>query len=149
MRQAGIVQDAAVLIAVGIDAQGKRQVLGVSVALSEKEVHWREFLQGLVSRGLCGVRLVASDAHEGLKAARRAVLGGVPWQRCQFHLQQNASAYVPRQEMKASVAADIRADLQRSGQGGGRRPAQTDGAEVREDRARNWRLGWKRACPKA
>jgi len=109
VRQAGIVQDAAVLIAVGVDERGKRSVLGVSVALSEREVHWRSFLQSLVSRGLCGVRLVISDAHEGLKAARRAVLGGVPWQRCQFHLQQNASAYVPKQDMKAQVAADIRA----------------------------------------
>ena len=110
VRQGGLVQDAAVLIAVGIDAQGKRQVLGVSVALSEKEVHWRAFLQSLIQRGLCGVRLVVSDAHEGLKAARLdAVLGGVPWQRCQFHLQQNASAYVPRQDIKAQVAADIRA----------------------------------------
>lgn len=109
VRQGGLVQDAAVLIAVGVDTQGKRSVLGVSVALSEKEVHWRSFLQSLVSRGLCGVRLVVSDAHEGLKAARLSVLGGVPWQRCQFHLQQNASAYVPRQDMKAQVAADIRA----------------------------------------
>lgn len=109
VRQAGIVQDAAVLIAVGVDEGGKRQVLGVSVALSEREVHWRAFLQSLIGRGLCGVRLVVSDAHEGLKAARLAVLGGVPWQRCQFHLQQNASAHVPRQDMKATVAADIRA----------------------------------------
>ena len=109
VRQAGIVQDAAVLIAVGVDAQGKRSVLGLSVALSEREVHWRAFLQSLVSRGLCGVRLVVSDAHEGLKAARLAVLGGIAWQRCQFHLQQNASAYVPRQDMRAPVAADIRA----------------------------------------
>ena len=76
----------------GVDAQGKRQVLGVSVALSEKEVHWRLFLQSLTQRGLCGVRLVVSDAHEGLKATRLAVLGGIPWQRCQFHLQQNVSA---------------------------------------------------------
>ena len=109
VRQGGIVQDAAVLIAVGIDAHGKRQVLGVSVALSEKEVHWRTFLQSLVQRGLSGVRLVVSDAHEGLKAARLAVLGSLPWQRCQFHLQQNASAYVPKQDMKAQVAADMRA----------------------------------------
>ena len=109
VRQAGLVQKAAVLIAVGVDETGKRTVLGVSVALSEHEVHWRQFLQSLVSRGLCGVRLVTSDAHEGLKAARLAVLGGVPWQRSQFHLQQNASAYVPRQEMKGQVAADIRA----------------------------------------
>lgn len=109
VRQAGLVQKAAVLIAVGVDEAGKRQVLGVSVALSEHEVHWRSFLQSLVSRGLGGVRLIVSDAHEGLKAARLAVFGGVPWQRCQFHLQQNASAYVPKQDMKAQVAADIRA----------------------------------------
>jgi transposase-like protein len=88
---------------------GHRTVLGVSVSLSEAEVHWREFLSGLVARGLSGVRLIISDAHEGLRAARRAVFGGVPWQRCQFHLQQNAQAYVPRVEMKAEVAADLRA----------------------------------------
>lgn len=84
-------------------------MLGVSVSLSEHEVHWRTFLQSLVSRGLSGVRLITSDAHDGLGAARKAVFGGVPWQRCQLHLQQNAQAYVPRQEMKAEVAADIRA----------------------------------------
>lgn len=109
VRQGGVVQRAAVLIAVGVDPDGKRQVLGVSVALSEHEVHWRSFLQGLLARGLCGIRLVISDAHEGIQAAVRAVLGGVPWQRCQFHLQQNASKYVPKLEMKASVATDIRA----------------------------------------
>ena len=57
-----------------IDKAGKRKILGVSVSLSEAEVHWREFLAGLVSRGLSGVRLIVSDAHEGLAAARRAVL---------------------------------------------------------------------------
>jgi putative transposase len=108
VRQGGIVQKAAVLIAVGVDESGKRSVLGVSVALSEHEVHWRTFLQSLVTRGLCGVRLVVSDAHEGLKAARLAVFGGVPWQRCQFHLQQNASSYAPRQGMKSDIAADLR-----------------------------------------
>jgi putative transposase len=108
VRQGGIVQKAAVLIAVGVDASGKRSVLGVSVALSEHEVHWRTFLQSLVARGLRGVRLVISDAHEGLKAARLAVFGGVPWQRCQFHLQQNASSYAPRQGMKPNIAADLR-----------------------------------------
>jgi transposase-like protein len=109
VRRNQLVQRAAVLIAVGIGLDGKRTVLGVSVALSEHEVHWRGFLQSLVARGLRGVRLVISDAHEGLQAAIRAVLGGVPWQRCQFHLQQNASKYVPRLELKAAVAADIRA----------------------------------------
>jgi transposase-like protein len=56
-----------------------------------------------------GVKLIISDAHSGLGAARRAVLGSVPWQRCHFHLQQNASSYVPKRSMKAEVAADIRA----------------------------------------
>ena len=109
VRQNGKVDDAAVLIAIGVDESGKRQVLGVSVALSEHEVHWREFLASLLQRGLTGVRLVVSDDHAGLKAARRAVFGGVPWQRCQFHLQQNAQAYVTKHEMKSVVAQDIRA----------------------------------------
>jgi putative transposase len=109
VRQDGQVRDAAVFIAVGLTAVGKRAILGVSVSLSEAEVHWRQFLQSLVERGLRGVRLIISDAHTGLKAARQAVFGGVPWQRCQFHLQQNAQAYVSRQEQQAEVAADIRA----------------------------------------
>ena len=109
VRQDGQVRDAAVLIASGVDAAGKRAVLGVSVAISEQEVHWRTFLQSLVERGLRGVELIISDAHSGLLAARRAVFGGVPWQRCQFHLQQNAQAYVPKQELKKEVAAAIRA----------------------------------------
>jgi len=109
VRCEGQVRDAAVLIASGVRDTGKRSILGVSVALSEHEAHWRQFLQSLVARGMTGVQLVTSDSHEGLKAARQAVLGAVPWQRCQFHLQQNASAYVPRQEMKAQVAADLRA----------------------------------------
>jgi transposase-like protein len=107
VRQDGQVRDAAVLLASGVDADGKRAVLGVSVALSEQEVHWRTFLQSLVERGLRGVQLIISDAHGGLKAARLAVFGGVPWQRCQFHLQQNAQAYVPRVELKKEVAAAI------------------------------------------
>ncbi|HEX2557623.1 MAG TPA: IS256 family transposase [Nitrososphaera sp.] len=105
----GQVRDVAVLIACGVNCEGKRQILGVSVSLSEQEVHWRTFLQSLVARGLGGIHLVISDAHAGLKQARQAVFGAVPWQRCQFHLQQNAQAYVPRQEMKSEVAAAIRA----------------------------------------
>jgi putative transposase len=109
VRQDGQVRDAAVLVALGVNEAGKREVLGVSVALSEQEVHWRTFLQSLVARGLSGVELIVSDAHAGLKQARKAVFGGIPWQRCQFHLQQNAQAYVPRQSLKRDVAADIRA----------------------------------------
>jgi len=109
VREAGQVRDAAVLLATGITPAGERQVLGVSVSLSEHESHWKAFLKGLKERGMQGVKLVISDDHEGLGAARRAVLGSIPWQRCQFHLQQNAGAYVPKQAMRAEVAADIRA----------------------------------------
>ena len=108
VRQDGQIRDAAILIAAGLDRFGKRHLLGVSVSLGEQEIHWRTFLQSLVTRGLCGTQLITSDDHAGLKAARMAVFGGVPWQRCQFHLQQNASAYVPRKEMRSEVATDIR-----------------------------------------
>jgi len=109
VRVDGQIRDAAVLIASGVKPDGKRLILGVSVSMGEQELHWRDFLQGLVERGLSGVELIISDAHVGLLAARKAVFSGIPWQRCQFHLQQNASQYVPRQDMKREVAADIRA----------------------------------------
>lgn len=109
VRVDGQIRDAAVLLASGVNPQGKRLILGVSVSLGEQEVHWREFLSSLVERGLNGVELIISDAHVGLQAARKAVFSGIPWQRCQFHLQQNASQYVPRQGLKREVAADIRA----------------------------------------
>jgi transposase-like protein len=117
VRESSQVRDAAVLVATGIDPGGERQVLGVSVSLSEHETHWKAFLRSLKDRGLHGVQLVISDTctcsrckcdHEGLGAARRAILGSVPWQRCRFHLQQNAGTYVPRQAMRGEVAADIR-----------------------------------------
>lgn len=109
VRADGVVGRAAVLIAIGVGEDGKRQGLGLSIALSEHEVHWRTFLQSLVARGLGGVQLIVSDAHEGLRAARQAVFGSVAKERCQFHLQHNAQAYVTRAEMKAEVASDIRA----------------------------------------
>ena len=108
VRQGGQVLDAAVLIAIGVNEQGTRQVLGVSVKLSEHEVHWRDFLKSLQARGLHGMQLITSDAHVGLKAALKSVFPSVPWQRCQFHLQQNAQSYVPKQEWKTQVARDIR-----------------------------------------
>jgi transposase-like protein len=108
VRHGGTVVDCAVLVAVGVLPSGKRTVLGVSAKLSEAEVHWREFLASLLERGLHGVEMITSDAHEGLKAARKSVFPGVPWQRCQFHLQQNATAYVPKVDMRSEVAADIR-----------------------------------------
>lgn len=110
VRVDGIVRSCAVFTAIGIRSDdGKRMILGTSVSLSEAEVHWRDFLSSLKARGLLfPTGSITSDAHEGLKAALQAVFPGVPWNRCQFHLQQNAQAYVPRQEMKASVAADLR-----------------------------------------
>ena len=107
VREGGLVIDEAVLTAIGVDTQGRREVLGLSVSRSEAEVHWREFLQSLVGRGLSGVELITSDSHAGLEAARKAVFPSVPWQRCQFHLQQNASQYVVRVEQRKEVAADI------------------------------------------
>lgn len=109
VREAGRLVDCAVLVAVGITQAGHRRVLGVSVALSEAEVHWRAFLDSLIRRGLKGIKLIVSDDHAGLKAARRATLPSVPWQRCQFHLQQNAQAYVTRIDQRKPVAQRIRA----------------------------------------
>jgi len=108
VREDGQVRDLAVLVAVGVNLVGKREILGVSVSLSEHEVHWRAFLESLKQRGLGGVRLITSDDHAGLRAARLAVFGSIPWQRCQFHLQHNAQGYVPRKDMQAEVANDIR-----------------------------------------
>ena len=95
MRHGGIVRDAAVLSAIGIGPDERRRVLGVSIALSEAEAHWRAFLESLQTRGMRGVEYVVSDDHAGLRAARRAVLGGATWQRCQFHLARNAIHHAP------------------------------------------------------
>jgi transposase-like protein len=108
VRLDGVVRSCAVLIALGIDAAGQRSVLGVSARLSEAEVHWREFLASLQARGLHGLRFIVSDDHAGLRAALTARFAGVPWQRCQFHLQQNAMAFVPKIHLRAEVAADLR-----------------------------------------
>lgn len=108
VRMSGTVVSGAVLVAYGIDYEGKRSILGVSTEISEAEVHWRTFLKSLVERGLHGVLMIVSDAHEGLKAARKAVFPTVKWQRCQFHLQQNAAQHVPKVSMRKEVHAEIR-----------------------------------------
>jgi transposase-like protein len=104
----GKVIGCAVLTAIGILPSGKRSILGVSVSLSEAEVHWRDFLASLQQRGLCGLQFVVSDDHKGLKQALQARLNSVPWQRCQFHLMQNAMHYVPKLEQRRQVAAELR-----------------------------------------
>jgi len=109
VRHGGSVIDCAVLVAMGVrEEDGKRMLLGVSVSLSEAEVHWRAFLEGLRKRGLEVTKLITSDDHAGLRAARRAVFPNLPWQRCQFHLQQNAQAYVPNVALRPQVARDLR-----------------------------------------
>ena len=109
VRHGGSVIDCAVLVAMGVrEEDGKRTLLGVSVSLSEAEVHWRAFLEGLRQRGLEVTKLITSDDHAGLRAARRAVFPNLPWQRCQFHLQQNAQAYVPQVALRPQVARDLR-----------------------------------------
>lgn len=98
----------ALLLAIGVDYNGERHILDTSVANSEAEVNWRAFLEGLVRRGMHGLRMITSDDHSGLRAAIDAIFPGILWQRCQFHLQQNAHAYVKRKDDVPVVSADIR-----------------------------------------
>ncbi len=96
----------AVIMAVGVNTDGRREVLGMKIGLSEAETFWSEFLRDLTSRGLSGVRLVISDDHKGLKAAASKVLGAT-WQRCRVHFMRNALARVSKSQ-KEMVAAMIR-----------------------------------------
>lgn len=105
----GVVRDAAILSAIGIGEDGRRSVLGLSVALSEAEVHWRGFLDSLVARGLRGVRFITSDDHAGLVAARKAVFPGAVWQRCQFHLARNAIHHAPSAAARKAIGRQLRA----------------------------------------
>jgi putative transposase len=107
-RQAGLVVSVAVVIAVGVNGEsGEREVLGVDVGPSEDGAFWTSFLRSLVTRGLSGVRLVTSDAHQGLKGAIEAVLQGASWQRCRVHFMRNALSLVPKAAQQM-VGATIR-----------------------------------------
>lgn len=107
VREGGVVMSQAIVIAYGVRETGEREVLGIDVGLGEDGAFWTEFLRGLLSRGLCGVRLVISDAHLGLREAIAIVLGGAAWQRCRVHFMRNALARVPRAAQN-KVAATIR-----------------------------------------
>jgi putative transposase len=126
VRESGIIISQAVQIAVAVDGEGRRQILGVELANRESRSSWRDFLSGLKERGLFGVEFVVSDDHEGLTQAIREVLPGAAWQRCYVHFLRNALDYVPRkvaddclQELRwiydrrelAEVRADIKAWL--------------------------------------
>jgi transposase-like protein len=96
VREGGVIVSRAILIALGIDWEGRRQVLAVEYAQRESQSSWKDFLVQLQQRGLSGVQFVVSDDHPGLKAAVREVLPGVWWQRCYVHFLRNALDYLPR-----------------------------------------------------
>jgi len=107
VRQNHCIVSMALVIAIGVRETGERDVLGFAVGASEEQAFWLDFLRHLVRRGLKGVRLVTSDAHEGLKGALEQVLAGASWQRCRVHVMRNVLAHVPKGD-KAMVAAAMR-----------------------------------------
>jgi putative transposase len=107
VRQNHRVISQAVVIAIGVRETGERTVLGFAVGVSEEQAFWQEFLRSLVRRGLKGVQLVISDAHEGLKAAISQALTGASWQRCRVHFMRNVLSHVPHGD-KSMVAAALR-----------------------------------------
>ncbi|MGH9194144.1 MAG: IS256 family transposase [Acidimicrobiia bacterium] len=108
-REGGRIVIVAVVIATGVNADGHREVLGIDVITQEDGAGWTQFLRGMVARGLSGVRLVTSDAHEGLKQAIAAVLPGASWQRCRTHFMRNLLTRVPKsmQDMVATLVRSI------------------------------------------
>jgi len=110
-REGGRIVSVAAIIAVAANTQGKREVFGLHIGPSEAETFWSSFLKNMVRRGLRGVKLVISDAHEGLKAAIRRVVGA-SWQRCRVHLMRNALSYVPKGQQSMVSAALRQAFIQ-------------------------------------
>lgn len=96
VRENHVVRRRAVLVAIGVGWDGRRHILGVELASRESRSSWREFLSGLVERGLCGVEFVVSDHHEGLRKAVMEVIPDAWWQRCYVHFLRNAKDYLPR-----------------------------------------------------
>lgn len=110
-REGGRVVSVAAIVAVACDAEGRRQIVGLHIGPSEAETFWASFLKSLVKRGLRGVKLVVSDAHEGLKSAIARILGAT-WQRCRVHWMRNALAHVPKARGSMAAAALRQAFLQ-------------------------------------
>ena len=109
----------ALVVAYGVAETGEREVLGVDVFLSEDYACWKGFLRGLVARGLAGVKLVISDAHEGLKRATAEVFVGAAWQRCRVHFQRNLLGHV-RKEAQGMVLAATRVIFEQPDRGAAR-----------------------------
>src|SRR5215218_6268544 len=111
VREGGRIVSVAAIIAVAVDTEGRREIVGLHLAPSEAETFWTGFLKGLLRRGLNGVKLVISDAHEGLKAAIRRVLGAT-WRRCRVHWMRSALAHVGKGQQTMAAAALRQAFLQ-------------------------------------
>ncbi len=103
VREEGRIVNVCAVVATGVTGDGKREILGVDVVTSEDGAAWMAFLRGLVARGLTGVRLVVSDAHEGLKGAIAATLDGASWQRCRTHFMRNLLTRVPKSAQPAAA----------------------------------------------
>lgn len=108
IRQEGVISSRAVLVAIGVDWEGRRQVLGVELANRESSSSWKEFLLRLKSRGLRGVIFVVSDDHPGLKSAIAQVLAEALWQRCYVHFLRNALDYLPRRKADDDCLTELR-----------------------------------------
>ncbi|MBB4860814.1 transposase-like protein [Novosphingobium chloroacetimidivorans] len=106
MREGGRIVSVAAIIAVAVTTEGKREIVGLHIGPSEAEPFWTTFLKDLVRRGLQGMKLAISDAHEGLKAAITRVVGAT-WQRCRVYFMRNALAHVPKGQ-NTVVAVAIR-----------------------------------------
>ena len=135
VREAGVIMSQAVLIAIGVDWEGRRNVLGVELANRESGTSWKDFLLGLKQRGLKDVEFVVSDDHEGLKRAIREILPAAAWQRCYVHFLRNALDYVPR-KVDDDCLQELRWFYDRR-----------ELAEVRQDLAR-WLAKWQAKYPK-
>ena len=122
VREGGRIVSVAAIIAVAANTEGRREIVGLGIGPSEAETFWADFLKRLTRRGLRGVKLVISDAHEELKVAVQRIVGAI-WQRCRVHFMRNALAYVPKtQETVVAAAirqAFIQPDRETAGQVGG------------------------------
>lgn len=107
VREGGHVENMALVVAIGVNENGEREILGFDIGMAESGPFWTEFLRGLVSRGLNGVKLVISDAHEGLKGAIKEVIGKCAWQRCRVHFMRNVLCQAPRKQ-QGMVSAIVR-----------------------------------------
>jgi putative transposase len=135
VRAAGVIMSQAVLVAIGVDWEGRRNVLGVELANRESATSWKDFLVGLKARGLEGVEFVVSDDHEGLRRAIRETLPAAAWQRCYVHFLRNALDHLPRRAGDDCLQ-ELRWLYDRR-----------DLAEARQDLAR-WLTKWQAKHPK-